>query len=229
MLSTVKSILTKTRGGVELYATAWLYNVINHLCLAPVVYLVGIKAFATAAPYSLAARIAYAITGIGIHGIGYYCTHRAMHTKALWWAHKYHHRFNAFICPIAASAVTQTEYLFAYMIPFIIAGVALNPMPMDTIAISALVIGHVNNLIHTPWMEELSEKVVPWFGVSTADHFAHHRELTANYAAPTINIDRLVELSPTVESAATRLFGSVFGKPYALAQTEGKSSKGKAE
>merc|ERR1712188_305043 len=98
-------------------------------------------------------------------------THRAMHTKALWWAHRYHHRFNKFICPIAASAVTQVEYVFAYLIPFVVAGAILQPVPMDTIPISGLIIGHINNLIHTPWTEELSTKYVPWFGVSTADHF----------------------------------------------------------
>ena len=100
---------------------------------------------------------------------------------------------------VAASAVTQTEYLFAYLIPFIVAGVILHPMPHGSIAYSGLIIGHINNLIHTPWMEEVSEKLVPWFGVSTANHFHHHRHLNTHYAAPTISVDRLL--------------AAVFGKP----------------
>jgi len=212
-LSTVRSILRKDR---ELYTTAWMYNIINHLCVAPIVYLVGVRMFASPAPRTLLAHTLYTIGVVCIHSAGYYCTHRAMHTKALYWAHRYHHRFNTYICPIAASAVTQVEYLFAYLIPFIIAGVILQPLPLPTIAIAGLIIGHVNNLIHTPWVEDLSERLVPWFGVSTADHFAHHRKLTTNYAAPTLNIDALVRLSPTLEAAATRLFLAVFGKPVAV-------------
>ena len=105
---TVKAILAAP-GGRKLYATAWLYNVINHLCLAPVIYLVGQRMFASPQPRSTLALMLYVTAMICIHSAGYYCTHRAMHTKSLYWAHRYHHRFNTHICPIAASAVTQVE------------------------------------------------------------------------------------------------------------------------
>jgi len=165
----------------------------------------------------------YATATIGIHSIGYYLTHRAMHTKALWWAHRYHHKFNTFICPIAAAAVTQTEYFFAYMIPFIMAGSILQPVPVETIAIAGLAIGHVNNLIHYAPLEGLSVRYVPWLGVSTADHFEHHRKLTSNYAAPTLNVDRLVCLSPALERLAARVFGAAFGKPVGVMEPPSKS------
>ena len=237
-LTTVKDIITKTEGGRSLYATAWLYNAINHLCLAPCVYTIGMNLYASAEPCSLPVKLMYATATIGIHSVGYYLTHRAMHTKALWWAHRYHHKFNTFICPIAAAAVTQvlpsatasnalahsrmfalhsrsaqTEYFFAYMIPFIMAGSILQPVPVETIAIAGLAIGHVNNLIHYAPLERLSVRYVPWLGVSTADHFEHHRKLTSNYAAPTLNVDRLVCLSPALERAAARVFAAAFGKP----------------
>ena len=196
--------------------------------------------YASAEPCSLQVKLIYATATIGIHSVGYYLTHRAMHTKALWWAHRYHHKFNTFICPIAAAAVTQvlpsvlarpcrlhlltpawllctrarqTEYFFAYMIPFIMAGSILQPVPVETIAIAGLAIGHVNNLIHYAPLERLSVRYVPWLGVSTADHFEHHRKLTSNYAAPTLNVDRLVCLSPALERAAARVFAAAFGKP----------------
>lgn len=238
VLTTVKDIITKTEGGRSLYATAWLYNAINHLCLAPCVYTIGMNLYASAEPCSLQVKLMYATATIGIHSVGYYLTHRAMHTKALWWAHRYHHKFNTFICPIAAAAVTQvlpsatasnalahsrmfalhsrsaqTEYFFAYMIPFIMAGSILQPVPVETIAIAGLAIGHVNNLIHYAPLERLSVRYVPWLGVSTADHFEHHRKLTSNYAAPTLNVDRLVCLSPALERAAARVFAAAFGKP----------------
>lgn len=240
VLATVKDVITKTEGGRSLYATAWLYNAINHLCLAPCVYTIGMNLYASAEPCSLQVKLIYATATIGIHSVGYYLTHRAMHTKALWWAHRYHHKFNTFICPIAAAAVTQvlpsvlarpcrlhlltpawllctrarqTEYFFAYMIPFIMAGSILQPVPVETIAIAGLAIGHVNNLIHYAPLERLSVRYVPWLGVSTADHFEHHRKLTSNYAAPTLNVDRLVCLSPALERAAARVFAAAFGKP----------------
>lgn len=240
VLATVKDVITKTEGGRSLYATAWLYNAINHLCLAPCVYTIGMNLYASAEPCSLQVKLMYATATIGIHSVGYYLTHRAMHTKALWWAHRYHHKFNTFICPIAAAAVTQvlpsvlarpcrlhlltpawllctrarqTEYFFAYMIPFIMAGSILQPVPVETIAIAGLAIGHVNNLIHYAPLERLSVRYVPWLGVSTADHFEHHRKLTSNYAAPTLNVDRLVCLSPALERAAARVFAAAFGKP----------------
>ena len=240
VLATVKDVITKTEGGRSLYATAWLYNAINHLCLAPCVYTIGLNLYASAEPCSLQVKLMYATATIGIHSVGYYLTHRAMHTKALWWAHRYHHKFNTFICPIAAAAVTQvlpsvlarpcrlhlltpawllctrarqTEYFFAYMIPFIMAGSILQPVPVETIAIAGLAIGHVNNLIHYAPLERLSVRYVPWLGVSTADHFEHHRKLTSNYAAPTLNVDRLVCLSPALERAAARVFAAAFGKP----------------
>jgi len=56
-----------------------------------------------------------------------------------------------------------------------------------------------NLLIHTPWIADLSARLVPWWGVSTADHLEHHKRLTTHYAAPTISIDRLL--------------AAVFGKP----------------
>jgi sterol desaturase/sphingolipid hydroxylase (fatty acid hydroxylase superfamily) len=248
VLTTVKDIITKTEGGRSLYAMAWLYNAINHLCLAPCVYTIGMNLYASAEPCSLTVKLMYATATIGIHSIGYYLTHRAMHTKALWWAHRYHHKFNTFICPIAAAAVTQvlpsatasnalahsrmfalhsrsaqTEYFFAYMIPFIMAGSILQPVPVETIAIAGLAIGHVNNLIHYAPLEGLSVRYVPWLGVSTADHFEHHRKLTSNYAAPTLNVDRLVCLSPALERLAARVFGAAFGKPVGVMEPPSKS------
>ena len=49
-----------------------------------------------------------------------------------------------------------------------------------------------NLLVHFPRVHELSERVVPWWGVSTSDHLEHHRRLTTHWAAPTISIDRLL-------------------------------------
>lgn len=74
------------------------------------------------------------------------------------------------------------------------------------------VIGLTNLFIHTPWLESLAEKHMPTWLVSTADHFAHHKKLEMNYAAPTFNIDTLVRSVPRVDAA----LASIFGKAYVI-------------
>jgi hypothetical protein len=54
------------------------------------------------------------------------------------------------------------------------------------------IISFNNLLIHTPSIADLSARLVPWWGVSTADHLEHHKRLTTHYAAPTVSIDRLL-------------------------------------
>lgn len=124
--------------------------------------------------------------------------------------------------PCSSLVTRVARYVFAYLVPFIVAGMILQPMPYETLAISGLFIGHINNLIHTPWAEALSEKYVPWLGVSTADHFEHHRKLTNNYAAPTLNVDRLVGLVPTLEQSLASMFGRALGKPVGQAEAKSK-------
>ena len=47
-----------------------------------------------------------------------------MHTRAMYWAHRFHHRFNSHVSPTTANAVSIAEYAVAYMLPFI-AGCAM--------------------------------------------------------------------------------------------------------
>lgn len=222
-LSTVRSLVS-TPEGMKLYATAWMHTAINHLILAPMTYMAGTRLFGSGAPVSLSQKLMSTLGVLVVHTIGYYFTHRAMHTKALWWAHRFHHRFNRYICPIAASAVTQTEYLFAYMVPFVVAGAFLQPLSQEAFIFGALFIGHVNNFLHTPWMENLSQRHSPWWWVGASDHFEHHRQLTNNYAAPTFNIDRLLGLAPKLERAIDRACDSVLGAAIGQSSTTKKAA-----
>ena len=70
-----------------------------------------------------------------------------------------------------------------------------------------------NLLIHTPWLEEASAKYLPPWLVSTAGHIEHHRKLSMNYAAPTLNVDHWVRASVY----ADKMLAKVFGKAYLLA------------
>lgn len=91
VVNTVRAIIS-TAEGLNLYTTAWMHNAINHLILAPIIYLIGAKLFGSAASRPLGTHMLYSAGVLFVHGIGYYITHRAMHTKALWWAHRFHHK-----------------------------------------------------------------------------------------------------------------------------------------
>jgi len=133
-----------------------------------------------------------------------------MHTKALYWAHRFHHRFNRRITPLAANAVTPVEFCLAYAIPFTGYARLLHfcGVPVDrwTIHAAVWVIGFANLLIHTPALEQVSERLPAWL-VGTHDHFAHHRALAKNYAAPTLNVDTIVRRSHAVDRLLARVFG----------------------
>jgi sterol desaturase/sphingolipid hydroxylase (fatty acid hydroxylase superfamily) len=102
-----------------------------------------------------------------------------MHLKALYNAHRFHHRFNTHVAPSTANAVSFSEYALAYMLPFIVGCLVLRP---DGVALFAAVsvISLNNLLIHTPALEAAS-RWLPALFVSTADHLDHHRRLTTNY------------------------------------------------
>ena len=42
----------------------------------------------------------------------------------MYWDHRFHHRWNKYVVPVTANAVSLAEYVIAYMLPFI-AGAAL--------------------------------------------------------------------------------------------------------
>merc|ERR1712159_786763 len=59
------------------------------------------------------------------HAVGYYCAHRWMHTRRMYWDHRFHHRFNKYVVPVTANAVSLAEYAIAYMLPFIAGSILL--------------------------------------------------------------------------------------------------------
>ena len=109
----------------------------------------------------------------------------------MYWAHRFHHRFNVFVVPVTANAVSVAEYAIAYMLPFIVGAHLLHP---DRVSmwLAVGVVSLNNLLIHTPMLADASAKLVPWLFVSTADHLEHHKRLTAHYAAPTFSVDRIL-------------------------------------
>lgn len=189
-VSSVRLIL-KQPNGYALYIQALSCNLLNNGILGPLIYCFVDKHFVRPPLSTTLGQVAMVGAILLGHAVGYYMGHRAMHTRRLYWAHKFHHKFNRHVSPVVANAVSLAEYSIAYMLPFI-AGSALVRPDRVSLLLGVGVVSFNNLLIHTPALRELSGKLVPWWAVSTADHLEHHLALTVHYAAPTISIDRLL-------------------------------------
>lgn len=206
--------LSMKRKSPKLYAAAWGATLRNNFLLGPVVYYVAQERFCW--PMLPATASAIAAAGlVVVHAVGYYAAHRWMHTKAMYWAHSFHHQFNTHVVPSSANAVSLTEYFVAYMAPFVVGCFLCRP---DYSALTAAVslISFNNLLIHTPRLEAIAASVLPAIFVGTHGHLEHHTKLTKNYAAPTFNIDRLLASTPALSAAADSFFFALGGKAVAV-------------
>ena len=163
---TVRSLLKEKP---DLYLAGWLSTLFNNFFVGPISAYV---AFEFASPKLDAEGQVKAFFGVlFVHSIGYYLGHRSMHTRALYWAHKFHHRFNDYVTPTAANAVSLTEYGVAYMMPFIVASLIIRPDATSLYGAVAVVAWN-NILIHTPALESASS-YLPGIFVGTDRHLEH--------------------------------------------------------
>lgn len=183
----------------ELYLQAVALNFLNHWAYGIPVYLISELFFIrrTLEHESLASTWVVALQVLGvllIHSVCYYQAHKTFHScPGYYQYHKFHHRFNTYVSPVAANAVGFVEYLFAYVLPFAVAGAVVRPY-YQSIRVAIYIVSMTNLSIHTPKIEAWSEQHMPSFWVSTHDHLEHHRKLNVHYAAPTFNLDWAVSL-----------------------------------
>ena len=192
--------ICKKKGGTNLYLQGVLCNFVNNAVFGPPLYELVSNRWMSE-PFTALGRVAMVLAILVGHSIGYYCAHRWMHTRRMYWAHRFHHRFNVYVVPVTANAVSLAEYALAYMLPFVAGAALLCPDRMSMFV--AISIVSLNNLlVHTPKLADVSVRVVPWLFVSTADHLDHHKRLTTHYAAPTFSVDRI--LSSVAEQVKER-------------------------
>lgn len=140
------------------------------------------------------------IAYIVLQNIAYYYAHMAMHTPSLYWMHRYHHRYNTYVTPTSANAVTITEFVFAYVTPPSLIVAFLQPNTFEQ-KVSLTILSFSNILVHTPAIEAWSERNLPKWWVGTSVHCEHHRKITKNYASPCINIDYLLDNKTSSKAA----------------------------
>jgi sterol desaturase/sphingolipid hydroxylase (fatty acid hydroxylase superfamily) len=198
-LPAVRGVL-KQRDGPSLYLQAVALNVLNHFIFGVPIYVIAVSLLCRDDEAANALRFVIRTTYmVLIHAILYYGVHKAFHSSPhLYVYHRFHHRFNTHVSPVAANAVSAVEYLCAYIIPFTVGALLVSPQEKE-LQFAVALISFTNLLIHTPRLEEISKTLGPLF-VTTHGHIEHHKRMNLNYAAPTINVDWIVELLQSLVS-----------------------------
>jgi sterol desaturase/sphingolipid hydroxylase (fatty acid hydroxylase superfamily) len=196
-LETVRKVLKQPAAGPNLYKAAILSNIRNHFCFGWPIYASAAALFCREKQELDAVdRVGCVSLILLVHSILFYSAHYLFHSSPeLYQHHRFHHRFNTYVPPMAANAVSPTEYIVAYILPFTVPMPFCRPDPIS-LRISVAIVAITNVLVHTPKLDELSQIYLPEWLVSTHDHLEHHRKLNTKYAAPTINIDYFVENVP---------------------------------
>ena len=161
----------------------------NMMVISPLVYGVIDQSFID--HNSMTFQYNNIVSVLGIHSVGYYVVHTAMHKfKKLYTIHSFHHQYDKILLPSIGNAVSTMEFISAYLLPFIVAAYFLRPNEISFI-IPIGIIGLLNIVIHCKELEDL-----PWAAifVSPKNHIEHHEVRTKHYAAPTINWDYIVSL-----------------------------------
>eukprot|EP00980_Cylindrotheca_fusiformis_P024935 scaffold12749_cov107-Cylindrotheca_fusiformis.AAC.5 len=200
-MDTVKGVW-KQPNGKELYIKSILLNVANPAFFGVPLYSVAVPwlchsktaeddNYARSSHHLLLLRdVSEVIWVLAVHAICYYQIHKMFHeSPRLYRYHKYHHRFNTYVPPSAANAVSFQEYISAYLLPFVLA-VSMRQTSVENLAIAVWINSIANILVHTPKLEGIHD--YGEYLVSTANHLDHHRKLKVHYASPTFNIDTLV-------------------------------------
>ena len=185
-------LLRKREGGKELHLAGLLATTFNSIILGSITYAVIMKYCCVDGPLTLLQQARSIIMFLIIENFWYYLAHMAMHTRQLYWMHRFHHKFNVVVLPSSASAVSIPEFLIAYMAPFVVGSYVAGTDKTSSI-LAAVIVMTSNFIIHTPALEEVMSHL-PWMFVTPSDHFAHHRQLTLNYGAPLISVDRIVNM-----------------------------------
>lgn len=175
--------------GRELYVKGWKANCINNMLIGPIIYTLVTANLISRSKHSFFLSSQNSLEMVLWHAIFYYVFHRLMHTAKLYKIHKFHHQFNKVILASTANSVSNLEYMFAYMLPFILGCMIVYPNELELL-VSASIVSIFNLIVHTPSFKGLK---LPWFMVRTEDHFDHHTLQKRNFAAPTFHIDNILQ------------------------------------
>jgi sterol desaturase/sphingolipid hydroxylase (fatty acid hydroxylase superfamily) len=182
--------IREREGGKELHDAGIRATVINHLIMGPITYVPTVLYCCVNDVLTLSQQAFAVLNFLVIESALYYCAHYLMHTRRLYWMHRFHHKFNVIVLPSSASAVSTPEFMFAYMAPFLVAAWG-GSCDKASAVVAVMLVMFFNLVIHTPSLEAHFERY-PWMLVSPGDHLAHHRQLSCHYSAPIFHFDRMI-------------------------------------
>lgn len=169
----------------QLYAEGWSMILFNLLFLGPFVYQ---RIHCNSVIQGKCRKILDFFKITIIHSGMYMIVHRLMHKiKALRGMHSAHHKYKKEVVPSIANAVSPSEFLCAYMMPFMLAAHIVKPSETALI-MSASFVSVFNLLVHSHLKIKL-----PVFMVQPSDHLEHHLTRKPVYSAPTIHWERLFD------------------------------------
>ena len=125
-----------------------------------------------------------------IHSAVYSFVHRLMHkVTAFRPIHKHHHKYKEIVLPSNANAVSSNEFIFAYMLPFVVGCALINPTS-NSLSVATLIVSGFNICIHSVSLSK--HKWFKWF-VTPSEHLHHHETKSSIYSAPTISWGKILK------------------------------------
>lgn len=184
-------VLLRKNNGKNLYFKSICMNLINNLILSTISYAFFTYFFSNNNSISLLKILVETLCILSIQSILYFLIHILMHTETLYFIHSFHHMYSDIVLPVSANSVSIYEFILAYMMPFILSIVTLNPHRLS-LKLSIGIVSISNLIIHTPWLSDQS-KLLPDFLVKTSDHIDHHKKFKIKFAAPILNLDYFIK------------------------------------
>lgn len=175
----------------EHFVQAHKYIIQNLVFISPFVYaLVDNTLLDHTTPLFSAVSIGKYFGVLITQNIGYFFVHREMHrNRSLYVHHKFHHQFDTIVSPSLGNAVSHTEFIIAYVFPFLVGAFIFRPNEFSYLAAISTV-GFGNLFIHTYELNHMWW--IPGF-VSPTKHIKHHEIRDQHYAAPIFDIDAMYE------------------------------------
>ena len=187
----INSSLKMMTNSPDLYQNCYRAVYMNILVISPIIFT-GAKMLIIKNTDNYITIFEY-MPIILIHNVGYHCSHYLMHKVSyLRKLHDFHHQLKNPVIPSVGNAVSVGEFLFAYVLPFLIGAYVINPTIIN-FKIAIGFISFLNLIIHC---EELRWLRINKYFVSPYKHTEHHHKIdhiNDTYSAPFIDLDTVVK------------------------------------
>lgn len=170
----------------RLYSESWTLVMFNLLFLGPLFYSL-VTPFLSFRK-TIIKNIIDSLGLVTIHSAIYSIVHRLMHkVTAFRPIHKHHHKHKKTVLPSNANAVSPNEFIVAYMFPFVVGCVLINPTSFS-LSIATIFVSIFNLCVHSESLAHLNW--FKWF-VTPFEHLNHHKTKSPKYSAPTISWSKI--------------------------------------